>query len=203
MGSGILFPIGLLILASQTLMAAGMAEKSLPITVLAQKHGGSNHHLIVTKHKNTLEVLHGDKVVKSYTARTGTGGAGSKRKRGDNMTPVGVYRIVAFNPNSKFHFFMHLNYPNARDAWYGHKIKLITKQQLDSIANSYKKRQMTSQNTRLGGFIGIHGIGEINEQKLTVHELGNWTNGCIALTNEEITELRRYVKLGTQVIIRD
>jgi len=31
----------------------------------------------------------------------------------------------------------------------------------------------------------------------------NWTEGCIALTNEEINELRNYVAIGTPVVIKE
>jgi lipoprotein-anchoring transpeptidase ErfK/SrfK len=35
-----------------------------------------------------------------------------------------------------------------------------------------------------------------------VHRDFNWTNGCVALTNEEIEELLQWVKIGTAVEIR-
>ena len=47
--------------------------------------------------------------------------------------------------------------------------------------------------------IGIHGIGDGDRG---VHRDFNWTNGCVALTNEEIDELLRWVKIGTPVEIR-
>ena len=59
------------------------------------------------------------------------------------------------------------------------------------------------QNTPLGGAIGIHGIGEITEEKLEIHRTINWTKGCIALTNDEIDDLLHYIGVGTKVVINE
>ena len=47
--------------------------------------------------------------------------------------------------------------------------------------------------------IGIHGIGNGD---IEVHKEYNWTNGCVALTNEEIDELVKWINIGTPVEIR-
>lgn len=44
-----------------------------------------------------------------------SGVAGPKLRRGDRQVPEGMYRVVAFNPNSSFHLSMMLDYPNADD----------------------------------------------------------------------------------------
>jgi L,D-peptidoglycan transpeptidase YkuD (ErfK/YbiS/YcfS/YnhG family) len=51
----------------------------------------------------------------------------------------------------------------------------------------------------LGGSIGIHGVGAGNRR---IHEDFNWTEGCVALTNEQIDDLDRYIHIGTRVVIR-
>lgn len=40
---------------------------------------------------------------------------GPKREQGDCRTPFGVYKIVHFNPHSRFHLSLGINYPNAGD----------------------------------------------------------------------------------------
>ncbi len=159
------------------------------------------YHLLVSKSKKKLELRHGTKLVKVYPVALGKGGPGNKRRRGDEVTPIGVYRIIRFNRESKYHLFMQLNYPNMIDAWYGYNNKLISLEDFKRIAKSYRQRRMPPQNTQLGGFIGIHGIGKTTEEKLTIHELSNWTDGCIALTNEQINDLMKYMSIGTQVVI--
>ena len=71
------------------------------------------------------------------------------------------------------------------------------------IAGAYKKREFPPQDTKLGGQIGIHGIGRITKQKLAIHKDLNWTDGCIALTNHDINELKQYVNIGTVVVINE
>ncbi|MCA1851831.1 MAG: L,D-transpeptidase [Beggiatoa sp.] len=51
--------------------------------------------------------------------------------------------------------------------------------------------------------LGIHGIGEITEEKLEIHRTSNWTKGCIALTNDEIDDLMHYIGVGTKVVINE
>jgi hypothetical protein len=47
-----------------------------------------------------------------------SGVAGPKLREGDGQVPEGIYRLVAFNPNSRFHLSMMVDYPNADDvAW--------------------------------------------------------------------------------------
>src|SRR4051812_10092789 len=54
-------------------------------------------------------------LVKSYRICARSGGLGPKRGEGDMQVPEGVYAIERFNPNSKFHLSLGLDYPNASD----------------------------------------------------------------------------------------
>jgi L,D-transpeptidase catalytic domain len=62
---------------------------------------------------------------------------------------------------------------------------------------------MPPQDTRLGGSIGIHGIGEETVEKVQIHESLDWTRGCIALRNADLHALRPYLDIGTRVVIRE
>ena len=44
-----------------------------------------------------------------------SGGDGPKLRQGDLQVPEGLYRLIAFNPNSRFHLSMMVDYPNADD----------------------------------------------------------------------------------------
>lgn len=159
--------------------------------------------LEISKSDRILKVKKGDQVIKLYHIAFGKGGKGSKREVGDNKTPVGSYRILGFKSDSKFYYFMQLNYPNLVDAWHGYKERLISAREFKKIAVAYHDGDMPPQNTMLGGYIGIHGIGDITRKKLHIHSAFNWTDGCIALKNDEINELRRYVSIGTRVVISE
>jgi len=54
----------------------------------------------------------------------------------------------------------------------------------------------------LGGDIGIHGIGRLNFFFKNLPFVFNWTDGSIALSNENIDELISVVKVGTKIVIR-
>ncbi|MEX2352539.1 MAG: L,D-transpeptidase, partial [Gammaproteobacteria bacterium] len=134
---------------------------------------------------------------------SGKGGDGTKRQMGDNKTPLGSYRIMEFNADSRFHFFMLLNYPNSVDAWRGYKNQLISAHQFKQIIIANKSNALPPQDTSLGGYIGLHGIGDETEDVLSVHDWHNWTEGCVALRNQEISELRNFVTIGTPVHIKE
>lgn len=158
--------------------------------------------LEISKSNQELLVRKGDRVIRAYHIAYGRGGRGSKRRYGDNKTPDGIYRIVKFKPDSRFYMFMLLDYPNLSDAWHGYKDRLIDASEFREIAVAYRNHDLPPQNTPLGGYIGIHGIGAVTKEKLRIHKFDNWTEGCIALTNKDIADLRKYVSVGTTVVIR-
>lgn len=55
------------------------------------------------------------KLLKSYSMLAASGVLGPKRKEGDLQVPEGRYKVVVFNPESRFHLSMGLNYPNSDD----------------------------------------------------------------------------------------
>jgi murein L,D-transpeptidase YafK len=163
----------------------------------------ANYQVVISKSDKELTIIQGDKKIIQFDIALGKGGRGTKRKLGDNKTPAGVYKITNFKANSKFHYFMQLDYPNMLDAWYGYKNDIITAREFKRIAYAIKNKKRPPQNTALGGYIGIHGLGQSNREKLKIHSSFNWTEGCIALKNNEITALRQYVSIGTRVTINE
>ena len=171
--------------------------------LMCSQVSANDYQIRISKKNNALMLEREGEVIKTYHIATGKGGQGTKRKRGDSKTPIGTYRIMDFKQSDRFHYFMQLDYPNLIDAWYGYKNQLISSEEFKLIAAAYKKRKVPPRNTELGGFIGIHGLGQTTDKKLTIHQELDWTEGCIALTNEEIVELKKYVDVGTQVIIAE
>lgn len=157
----------------------------------------------ISKSDRILSVKRDEALIKQYSISHGRGGKGTKIRAGDKKTPIGTYRVINFKSDSKFHFFIQLNYPNPLDAWRGYRNEIISADEFKQIVLAYKRNSLPPQNTGLGGYIGIHGIGSITEEKSQIHEANNWTEGCIAVTNEEINELRKYISLGTKVVIKE
>lgn len=159
------------------------------------------YQIEIDKSGQELLVKRGSQIIKRYRVATGRGGHGAKRRSGDKKTPVGVYTVIKFKEDSQFYYFMQIDYPNLLDAWYGYKNEVIDAGEFRAITAALKNNGIPPQDTALGGYIGIHGIGKESDEKLTIHEGQNWTAGCIALTNDQIRELRQFVTIGTRIII--
>ena len=156
--------------------------------------------LLVDTDALTLEVKKGDKTVeKLENIAIGRNGAGYKRYRGDDVTPRGLYRIGWINTKSAYHRFFGLAYPSVEDALAALDKGLIDSNTFDAIVTAHKKNRVPPQNTRLGGQIGIHGLGRGDE---IVHKTMNWTHGCIALTNPQIDRLSRWINKEIKVKVK-
>jgi murein L,D-transpeptidase YafK len=117
---------------------------------------------------------------------------GHKEGEGDSRTPEGAYYICTRNPNSRFHLFLGISYPNLGDAEAGLQAGRISEGQRRAIAEAIAGGRQPPWDTPLGGEIGIHGGGVWDD----------WTLGCIALENEAIEDLWRVLEIGDAVVIR-
>jgi murein L,D-transpeptidase YafK len=148
----------------------------------------------------TLSVLQGDAVKRVYrNISIGRGGITSEKKQRDGKTPLGEFHIVRMTTDTPFHRFFGLDYPNLERAERARQAGTISQTQYAAIRQAIKTNRVPPQDTALGGYIGIHGIGEGD---VAIHEEFNWTYGCIALTNAQIDDLSNWVHMGTKVIIR-
>ncbi len=147
--------------------------------------------LVVSKSGRDLRVFDGGKLIKSYSISLGFSPAGDKETEGDGRTPEGEFYVFTKNDKSKFFLSLGLSYPNIEDAKRGLDEKLISQEEHDQITEAINNKQMPPQKTKLGGEIYIHGGGTEMD----------WTDGCVALRNEEMKELFEAIPVGTRVII--
>lgn len=147
-------------------------EQSLPLNTQIDS-------IVVYKSKKHLLVYSNGKHLKTYTISLGRNPIGDKEFEGDKKTPEGVYFICSKNPNSGYYKNLGISYPDKQDI---EKAKIIGK--------------------FTGGDIKIHGLknglGFIGK----FQRWFNWTAGCIALTNKEMDELYKAVKIGTKIEIK-
>lgn len=156
--------------------------------------------LLIDTKAHRIEVKQGEKTLETITGiAIGRKGAGLKHHRGDDITPYGNYRIGWVGERSNFHKFFGLNYPSVQDAEIGLKRGIISERNYSDIVTAHNLNTVPPQDTPLGGKIGIHGIGAGDA---TVHQLFDWTHGCIALTNQQIDHLSQWIDTGTVVKIR-
>lgn len=149
---------------------------------------------------HTLSVIQGN-ATKAIFKNIAIGRFGTTwfKRTKDDKTPLGSFRVGWVNEQSRYYRFFGLNYPNREIAQRAFEENLISEETLLSILEATNAGKTPPQNTPLGGHIGIHGIGRGDYK---VHQEYHWTNGCVALTNEQIDELGKWIKPGILVNIR-
>ena len=117
-------------------------------------------------------------VLHEFRIALGRNPRGHKRQQGDSRTPESVYVLDGRNTESRFYRSIRISYPEARD---------------------YEAAQRWGVSP--GGDIMIHGLPNGVPADRVGHPQMNWTNGCIAVTNEELDEIWTDVEDGTPIII--
>jgi murein L,D-transpeptidase YafK len=185
--------------AARCLMAV-----SLLATVLAVGHAradpGSEVVVDVNSAKREMRISRGDAVLAVFRpVSVGRWGVTAEKRRGDGKTPLGQYRIAWLKPTGHFGPFMGFDYPSLARAEKGLAAGEISQVEFDAIREAHTEGHVPPQNTKLGGYIGIHGLGRGDPG---IHRDLNWTKGCIAVTNEQMSQLVRLVGKGALVTIR-
>lgn len=134
-----------------------------------------------------------------HNIAVGAAGVKEKTKAGDDVTPRGTYAIGWFKHSNKFLHFIGLTYPSREDAERGYSTGIIDRHTYERIVSALDRGRLPPQDTRLGGLIGIHGVGK---GSLEIHRIANWTAGCIAVDNRQIQKLRKILTIGMRVEIR-
>lgn len=150
-----------------------------------------NPILVIVKSKRVLRLFDGKNLVRTYSAALGFESVGNKEVEGDGRTPEGEFYVFVKNPKSKFYLSLGISYPGREDAERGLRENLISNEEFDEINSAIGEKRMPLQKTKLGGEIYIHGGGNAND----------WTDGCVALSNEDMDELFQIVPIGAKVSI--
>jgi len=159
----------------------------------------SNVWIRISKAEGHLHVYRGPRLVETYKMDIGYNTYADKIRRGSPdrrdhwRTPEGPFYVVAKKPQSEFYKALVLNYPTTADAERGLKQGLISQSEYEAIVQAQERAQMPPMNTKLGGWIEIHGEGTGGET--------NWTQGCVAVENQVMNTLWTVVEVGTPVLI--
>ncbi|WP_269932138.1 L,D-transpeptidase family protein [Aminobacter sp. HY435] len=132
----------------------------------------------VNKSERKLELVSGERVVRSYGIALGANPVGHKLQEGDERTPEGRYVLDWRNPDSAFTKSIHISYPDA-----------------DDVAAAKRA------GVEAGGMIMIHGQSKGFGWWSWLMQLYDWTNGCIAVTDEDMAEIWQMVENGTPIEI--
>jgi murein L,D-transpeptidase YafK len=161
-----------------------------------------NTSLVVDRSNFSLNLYEGEILIKSYRASFGRILNAPKMRANDGATPVGTYRICSVDSLSRYHKFFKINYPNLDDAGEALKKGWISQKEFNEIKFQYYYESCTEHHRILGGNIGIHGIGKFNYILKNLPFVFNWTDGSVALSDEDIDELYPLIKIGTKVVIQ-
>lgn len=169
--------------------------KFLPLLLFIFTFSIQAMEIKVYKQNRRLEVVDQNKVIKEYHVSLGLNPIGPKTEEGDNKTPEGEYILDYANSQSNYYYAFHTSYPTEKQKW---------------------KARLKGKNP--GGNIMLHGypnqLSEIdywitkmslqNEAEEKVRAMMpeyDWTNGCIALLNSEIDEIKTIIKVPTKITI--
>jgi murein L,D-transpeptidase YafK len=135
--------------------------------------------IVVEKRARRLTLFHLGRPIRTYLVALGGNPVGDKVSAGDRRTPEGLFSIQARNPASSFHLSLRISYPD--------------------VAHRTRAEAL---GVSPGGDIMIHGLPNGQGSVGAYHRTADWTNGCVALTNEEIEEIWSAVPIGTPVQIK-
>lgn len=133
--------------------------------------------VVVEKSARRLTLYSRGQPIGHYRVALGSAPQGHKLTGGDDRTPEGVYAIDRRNPRSAFYLSIGISYPDTGDL-----------------------RRAQAAGVEPGGNIFIHGQpnGSAPGQRLAY----DWTNGCVAVSDQDMYEIWRKVPTGTPVVIR-
>ncbi|AHM61360.1 hypothetical protein D770_15530 [Flammeovirgaceae bacterium 311] len=134
--------------------------------------------VLVFKARREMQLLKQDQVLRTYKISMGDQPVGHKQQEGDERTPEGKYVLDWRNGKSAYYKSIHVSYPNEQD-----------------------RASAKSRGVSPGGDIMIHGMAKKMAWIGSLHTFKDWTNGCMAVTNEEMDEIWVMVKNGTEIEI--
>lgn len=137
-------------------------------------------YVLVRKQQRKMYLYAGSKIIKTYPIALGQQPIGQKQQEGDSRTPEGVYTLDWRNPNSRFFRSIHVAYPNEE-----------------------QRKVAIEQGINPGGEIMIHGQpSDWDERIKLTFAQRDWTEGCIALENQDMIEVWNLVEDNTIIHIK-
>jgi murein L,D-transpeptidase YafK len=132
----------------------------------------------VDKSKRRMYLVKENEIIREFRVALGKQPKGHKAQEGDQRTPEGLYYLDFILEDSQYYRSVHITYPNDRD-----------------IENARR------HNLNPGGNIKIHGLKNGETKSASYIQSFDWTDGCIALSNQEMDEFIQLVDVGTPIEI--
>ena len=156
-------------------MAAGLAHAqsgSEPPFETADK-------ILVEKSERKMYLLKAGRVLREFDIALGLAPRGHKQRAGDYRTPEGHYFIEARNTASDYFLSLKISYPNEQD-----------------------RERARALDVSPGGQIMIHGQPNNPRYDENWYKYGDWTDGCIAVSNSDMIDIWLMTEMPTPIEIR-
>ncbi|MGE5539433.1 MAG: L,D-transpeptidase family protein [Gemmatimonas sp.] len=156
------------------LIAPALAAGTKTSVALPAPAAAPVDRIVVFKSAREMQLLRDGWIVKSYRIALGSRPEGHKRWEYDGRTPEGLYTISGRNPRSHYYLALLISYPDEKD-----------------------RAEAARLGVTPGGDIEIHGMPNPPHRPVT----GDWTDGCIAVSNAAMREIWTLVRDGTPIEI--
>jgi murein L,D-transpeptidase YafK len=135
--------------------------------------------VLVKKSESRLYLMNGGESFAAFDVLFGPNPLGHKQREGDGRTPEGRYLLDQKRARSRFYKALHISYPNAADRARARRLGVDP-----------------------GGEIMVHGQPNKAGSDGFSAQDARWTQGCIALANDDMDVLWRAVEAGVPIEIQ-
>lgn len=122
--------------------------------------------ILIVKHERRLYLLRDNYPLRSYRIALGLTPTGAKEHQWDFRTPEGSYIIDFRREHSHYFKALHISYPSPADL-----------------------KRSSALHLHAGGDIFIHGEPNRPTKPFSYYQTRDWTNGCIALSDEDLQDV--------------
>ena len=134
--------------------------------------------ILIVKHERKLYLLRDNSPLRTYRIALGLSPTGAKEREWDFRTPEGSYIIDFRQEHSRYYKALHISYPSSADL-----------------------KRSAAQHLSPGRDIFIHGEPNQPSKPDSYYKTRDWTNGCIALSNEDLQDLWNHTAVQARVEI--
>jgi murein L,D-transpeptidase YafK len=163
------------LLTAVVLLALGLGGQSPGQSVSTAERADT---ILIVKHERKLYLLRNNSPLRSYRVALGLSPTGAKEREWDFRTPEGSYVIDFRQEHSRNFKALHISYPSSVDL-----------------------KRSSSQHLSPGRDIFIHGEPNQPNKPDSYYKTRDWTNGCIALSNDDLQDVWNHTAVQARVEI--
>jgi len=134
--------------------------------------------ILIVKHERKLYLLRDNAPLRSYRIALGLSPTGAKEREWDFRTPEGSYIIDFRQEHSHYFKALHISYPSRADL-----------------------KRSSEMHIPAGRDIFIHGEPNQPTKPIAYYKTRDWTNGCVALSDEDLQDVWNLTAGKTRVEI--